>query len=160
VKISAAYSLPCPPHGPSSGMRSPKRWRRSVFVELSARLDVGVGNFVPQHPSPNDAPNPLVTTGIAHLHYRLSVRRPVEAGVTLPPGIFGMKLNQDVLDRYDTDAEHPSIHGTYLAVNVLYATIFGESPEGLTYRPEGITQADGEFLQRVAWGAVTEDQAP
>jgi hypothetical protein len=60
------------------------------------------------------------------------------------------------LNLYDQDKNHPSIYGTYLAVNVIYATIFDESPEGLTYRPEGVNGADAEFLQRVAWETVQE----
>ncbi|NYT16250.1 MAG: SGNH/GDSL hydrolase family protein [Methanomassiliicoccales archaeon] len=63
------------------------------------------------------------------------------------------------LDLYDADGEHPSIHGTYLAVNVLFATIFDESPEGLTYRPEGVNEGDAEFLQHVAWETVQEYRA-
>ena len=37
------------------------------------------------------------------------------------------------LDLYRSDKLHPSIHGSYLAVNVFYATIFEKSPVGLSY---------------------------
>ena len=62
------------------------------------------------------------------------------------------------LAMYDSDAEHPSIHGTYLAVSVVYSTVYGESPEGLTYRPEGITEEEAAYLQRIAWETVVEYQ--
>jgi hypothetical protein len=52
------------------------------------------------------------------------------------------------------DKEHESIHGTYLAANVIYATLFGESPEGLKYCPEGVSAEESAFLQRIAWQAV------
>ena len=58
-----------------------------------------------------------------------------------------------------TDLVHPSIHGTYLAVNVVYATVFGESPVGLAYVPEYITEEEAAFLQRIAWETVEEYQA-
>lgn len=66
------------------------------------------------------------------------------------------------LDMYGSDREHPSMAGTYLAVNVLYATLYGKSPEGLTYLPtEGdLSQDDASFLQRIAWETVQAYQAP
>ncbi|MEM7344781.1 MAG: hypothetical protein AAF485_11105 [Chloroflexota bacterium] len=58
------------------------------------------------------------------------------------------------LDMYDTDKEHPSIHGTYLAVAVVYATLYDKDPSGLTYRPRGINKEEAAFLQRIAWESV------
>jgi hypothetical protein len=73
------------------------------------------------------------------------------------------------LDLYDRDDVHPSIHGTYLTVNVIYASVFGESPIGLEYWPvdegseytvsQGMTEDEADFLQRVAWETVQEYQA-
>ena len=60
------------------------------------------------------------------------------------------------LNLYQGDNIHPSIYGTYLAVNVVYATIFDENPEGLTYRPKAVSEDDAEFLQRIAWEIVQE----
>jgi hypothetical protein len=60
------------------------------------------------------------------------------------------------LNLLNGDNLHPSIYGTYLAVNVVYATIFDESPEGLTYWPRDIHEDDAKFLQRVAWEIVQE----
>ena len=39
---------------------------------------------------------------------------------------------------------------------LLYATLFGISPEGLSYLPEGITEDEADFLQRIAWETVQE----
>ena len=52
------------------------------------------------------------------------------------------------------DKEHESIQGTYLAVCVLYATVFGENPEGLAYYPVGVSHEEANFLQRIAWETV------
>lgn len=52
------------------------------------------------------------------------------------------------------DKEHETIHGSYLAVSVIYATIFGKSPVGATYIPTGISPEEAEFLQKIAWKTV------
>jgi len=49
------------------------------------------------------------------------------------------------------DREHESIHGTYLAACVIYATLFRESPEGFAYHPAGVSAEEAAFLQRIAW---------
>ncbi len=53
-----------------------------------------------------------------------------------------------------SDKEHETIHGTYLAANVIYATLYGESTVGFTYRPAGVSAEDALFLQRIAWETV------
>ena len=55
------------------------------------------------------------------------------------------------IDLYVADREHPSIHGTYLTTAVVFATICGQSPEGIDYAPPGITADEAAYLQRVAW---------
>ena len=52
------------------------------------------------------------------------------------------------------DREHETLHGTYLAAAVFYGTVFGVSPEGLSYRPEGVSAEEAAFLQAIAWSAV------
>ena len=52
------------------------------------------------------------------------------------------------------DREHESIHGTYLAANVIYATLFHTSPLGIKYRPAGVSAEEAVFLQRIAWQTV------
>ena len=61
------------------------------------------------------------------------------------------------LDMYGKDREHPSAYGTHLSLLVIYATIYGESPEGLDYAPptdSGITAEEDAFLRRIAGQAV------
>ena len=56
------------------------------------------------------------------------------------------------LDMYGRDDEHPSIHGVYLTTCTLYATLFGETPQGLNYRPPqagGVDDAEAAFLQHL-----------
>jgi hypothetical protein len=57
-----------------------------------------------------------------------------------------------------SDQEHETLHGTYLAANVIYATIFGVNPGGSTYRPPGVSVEEAAFLQGVAWTTVQEWQ--
>jgi hypothetical protein len=75
------------------------------------------------------------------------------------------------------DQYHVNAPGWYLAMCVLYATLFNRSPEGLAYRlddvpvpsPEGslwnlpkgwaLPDADAAYLQRVAWETVQEHPA-
>jgi hypothetical protein len=56
------------------------------------------------------------------------------------------------------DKEHESIHGTYLAASVIYASLFGENPQGLPYTPAGVSAQEAAFLQRIAWETVQEWQ--
>ena len=63
------------------------------------------------------------------------------------------KLRPD-LNLYAPDREHPSIHGTYLATAVIYATVFGRSPIGFSYIPAAVAANDAQFLQNVAWETV------
>lgn len=54
------------------------------------------------------------------------------------------------------DKEHASIQGTYLAVCVIYATIFDESPLGYSYYPAGVSKNEATFLQKIAWKTVMD----
>jgi hypothetical protein len=72
------------------------------------------------------------------------------------------------LDMYRFDLLHPSIHGSYLAVCVFYATMFEQSPVGLTYLAahqdgarydDAVTEEQAAFLQRIAWETVQDYQA-
>ena len=49
-----------------------------------------------------------------------------------------------------SDAIHPTLQGTYLSACIFYASLFGESPVGLSYTA-GIAEEDALFLQRIAW---------
>jgi hypothetical protein len=87
------------------------------------------------------------------------------------------------LDLYDRDRVHPNNQGTYLTGCVLYATIYGQSPVGLSFRTADLRpdpakaspsykpvaeslrkmasmpEADVAFMQRIAWETVQEYQA-
>lgn len=65
-------------------------------------------------------------------------------------------------DLYDDEHEGwgPSIYGTYLTACVFYATLYGESPAGLSYKPIWITDEEATFLQRIAWETVQEYKQP
>lgn len=109
---------------------------------------------------------------IAQAHFEIAL----ELGVDVAPvGLAWQRAmaQRPELDMYGLDKEHPSVYGSYLAVNVVYATVFGVSPVGLSYLPpertyflsngkitRGITQEEAAFLQRIAWETVQqEDQA-
>jgi hypothetical protein len=88
-----------------------------------------------------------------------------------------MKERPD-LNLYDTEVfTIGNGYGFYLAMCVLYATVFDRSPVGLPYRLEDVngyvplqsqwtmpagwkmSEADAAFLQKVAWATVTEYKA-
>ncbi len=74
-----------------------------------------------------------------------------------PVGVaFARSLKaRPTLPMLGSDKEHESNPGTYLAACVIYATIFQENPQGLAYRPEGVSSEEAEFLQRIAWETVS-----
>ena len=88
-----------------------------------------------------------------------------ELGVDVAPvGLAWQRAMEERpdLDMYGSDREHPSIYGTYLAINVVYATVFEKSPIGLAYLPSeggGMTEEEAAFLQRIAWETIQEYQA-
>jgi hypothetical protein len=55
---------------------------------------------------------------------------------------------------HDADHKHPSASGTYLAACVFYGTLFGKSPAGLPGRIGGLTNAEAQRLQAIAWKSV------
>ena len=55
---------------------------------------------------------------------------------------------------HDKDHKHPNATGTYLAACVFYATIFGQSPEGLPGEIGGLTSGEAQRLQAIAWKSV------
>lgn len=59
------------------------------------------------------------------------------------------------LDLYVPDKRHPSLMGTYLAANVVYASLFKKTPVGNGYTA-GLDPAVARHLQTVAWDTVKE----
>jgi hypothetical protein len=97
-----------------------------------------------------------------------------ELGVKVAP--VALAFQRSLQERPDLklhaeDGDHPNGAGVYLLSCVLYATIFGRSPVGLTYRLQGfalgiipgadweLSEEDAAFLQRIAWETVQEYQA-
>jgi hypothetical protein len=59
------------------------------------------------------------------------------------------------LNLYVADKRHPSLAGTYLAANTVYAALFRKSPAGLKYTA-GLDEGTAHFLQTVAWQTVQD----
>lgn len=79
------------------------------------------------------------------------------SGVTAPVGA-AWKVVRDSLpaiDLYSPDESHPSVHGTYLAACVFYASVFHRNPHGNTYTAS-LSSTDAERLQYFA-GKVVMD---
>jgi len=95
---------------------------------------------------------------IARAHRDLAKELNVDVA---PAGLAWQRssIDRPSLDMYDSDREHPSIYGTYLATCVVFATIYGRNPSGLTYVPSGISPEVAAFLQRTAWQTVQDYRA-
>jgi hypothetical protein len=95
---------------------------------------------------------------IAQAHDEIATELRVDVA---PVGLAWQRVLEERpdLDLFAPDREHPSMPGTFLAINVVYATVFGESPIGLPYLPsDSVSEADAAFLQRVAWNTALEYQ--
>jgi len=61
----------------------------------------------------------------------------------------GIKLQKEY------DGSHPDVYGSYLAACVVYTSLYGKSPVGLTYDDYGtVDKETAHFLQTVAWDTV------
>lgn len=68
--------------------------------------------------------------------------------------IRSAKANPDIELWDEEDDMHPTVAGTYLAACTLYATLYNQSPVGLTFLPEGMTADTAASLQATAAGVV------
>ena len=95
---------------------------------------------------------------IARAHRDLAKELNVEVA---PVGLAWQQAAKErpVLDMYAGDREHPSIFGMYLATCVVYATVYGKNPTGISYAPMGVTTEQAAFLQKVAWQTVQDYRA-
>jgi hypothetical protein len=93
--------------------------------------------------------------GIAQAHREAAQELKVDVA---PVGLAWEQAakQRPAIELYAKDREHPSIHGTYLATCVVYATVYGRDPGGIAYVPEGVTADEGAFLQKIAWQAVQD----
>ena len=80
--------------------------------------------------------------------------------LVIPVGLAFEKAYQyspDIKLHKDFDGSHPSLLGTYLAANVVFATLFKTSPIGLKYNYfDTISDKDRDFLQKIATLTVGE----
>ncbi|SDE89164.1 hypothetical protein SAMN05421538_1148 [Paracoccus isoporae] len=66
----------------------------------------------------------------------------------------------DLALQQDFDNSHPTLAGTYLASAVVFATVYGETPEALEYDYFGrIPSEDAAFLRQIAQETVTAYQS-
>lgn len=95
----------------------------------------------------------ITMDGIASAHRAAAAELKVDVA---PVGLAWQRASErrPDLNLYAPDREHPSIHGTYLATAVVYATVFERNPSGFSYMPAGIAANDAPFLQNVAWETV------
>ncbi len=89
----------------------------------------------------------------------VQAHRELSSELKIPVAPVGSAFARSLAERpslpmLGADKEHETIHGTYLAACVIYATIYGESPVGFTYRPAGVSAEEARFLQRIAWETV------
>ena len=113
-------------------------------------------------PGPAYSIDPITMDEIAQAHFDNGL----ELGADVAPvGLAWQRAMEErpEIDMYNRDEIHPTVYAHYLAACVVYATVFGESPVGLTYLPVeafGIemTEEEAAFLQRIAWETVQEYQ--
>lgn len=81
-----------------------------------------------------------------------------ELGAVVAP--VGLAWHRSLQERprlalHEPDQSHPLPHGTYLTACVLYATLTGQNPQGLSNGGlEQLTPDEAHFLQRIAWETV------
>jgi hypothetical protein len=66
------------------------------------------------------------------------------------------RRQQPALDLWQADGSHPNEQGSYLAACVFYATIFRQSPEGLTYIAD-LPKETAHLLQTIAATVVLKN---
>jgi len=87
----------------------------------------------------------------------LGIAQELNVGVA-PAGYvwWAAKGQYPELALWQADGSHPSEQGTYLAACVFYATVFRQSPAGLSYRG-GLPEVTAQLLQEIASKTVLTD---
>jgi hypothetical protein len=68
---------------------------------------------------------------------------------------FVVRQQDPGIELWQSDQSHPSQAGTYLAACVFYATLFDQSPVGLSYHG-GLSDGDAHALQSAAGSSVLD----
>lgn len=93
----------------------------------------------------------------------VAAHRQVEAELGVPVAPAGLAFAKALTERPDLAVIGPDGHqtlaGAYLAASVLYATICEQNPEGLAFRPDGLSGDDARFLRSIAWATMQEWQS-
>lgn len=127
---------------------------QATFYEFARKFEREITNvgaetmFFMTWERPDSVPSGVTTESLANAYTSIGT----ELGAKVAPvGIAFARALQErpnlILNSYDG---HPTIHGTYLAACVFYASIFEQSPVGNTYSDAMITEEERTFLQRIA----------
>jgi len=81
-------------------------------------------------------------------HLRLS--RETGAQLANVGQVWQSVLNANPPFRLETDGNHPTLHGSYLTALVIYAQLSGKSVAAVSYRPDGLPEADAKLLRALA----------
>jgi len=75
-----------------------------------------------------------------------------------PVGVAWQTLRDSfpLIELYNPDESHPSLHGSYLAACVFYSTLYQKSCIGSTYMPIGIGTGDAVMIQTIATNTVLD----
>jgi hypothetical protein len=86
--------------------------------------------YYEENPAISRPHNPITIEEIVQAHRDLATE--LGAGVA-PVGLAWQRAMEErpEMDLYNAGGIYPSIYGTYLASNVVYATVFGKNPSGL-----------------------------
>jgi hypothetical protein len=87
-----------------------------------------------------------------------------ELSATLVPAGMGWRLarlQDSLVDLWQSDYSHPTLKGSYLAACVFYAKLFRANPVGLSFTG-GLTPEEALLCQQFAWEAVNcvTEEAP
>jgi hypothetical protein len=102
------------------------------------------------------------STDLAAVDEMAQIHSDIAAELDIAVAPIGLAFQRASEERPEIDLlvlskQYQSAHGAYLVVNVVYLTVFGtEHPVTLTYLPEGITEEEAMFLQRIARETVSE----
>jgi hypothetical protein len=142
-----------------------------LFYEYARKFDqeiqqVGAQTVLYMSPPFKNETDPLLTTeGYAVAYGQLGA----ELGDKVAPAALAWQRSiqeRPDLELYAFDKIHGNLHGTYLTLCVLYATIFGRSPVGLSYHYSDVPKGSDEYIMRWSgmewmheWKTITDDEA-